>query len=59
MTVAHEQVRRLDVAVGKPGIPEPADDRQPIVDHAIVDGSIAKLSRVVETRCQGRTPVLG
>ena len=35
--VADEEVGRLDVAVGEPGVPEPAHDQQALVDHLVVD----------------------
>ena len=41
--VADQQVGRLDVAVGQPGVPQLADDAQPVVDHLVVDLGLAQL----------------
>ena len=46
--VADQQVGRLDVAVGQPRIPQPADDAKAVVDHALVDLGVAELGGVVE-----------
>jgi hypothetical protein len=46
--VADQQVGRLDVAVGQPGLPEPADDLEAVVDDALVDLGLAQLDRAVE-----------
>src|ERR687896_616208 len=35
--VADQQVGRLDVAVGQPGVPQLADDPQAVVDDGVVD----------------------
>ena len=35
--VADQQVGRLDVAVGEAGVPQAADDPQPVVDDPVVD----------------------
>ena len=40
--VADQQVGRLDVAVGQPGVPQLADDAQAVVDHALVDLGVAE-----------------
>jgi hypothetical protein len=48
MTVLHEEVGRLDVAVGQPGLPEAPDDRQPLVDDGVVDRDLADLPGAVE-----------
>jgi hypothetical protein len=37
MAALHEQVGRLDVAVGKTGVPQAPDDRQALVDDGVVD----------------------
>ena len=42
-TVADEQVGRLDVAVGQPDLPHPADDGQPLVDDRVVHLGLADL----------------
>ena len=46
--VADQQVGRLDVAVGQAGVPQPPDDPQAVVDHAIGDLGLAQLHRPVE-----------
>ena len=43
-----EQVGRLDVAVGQPGVPQLADQGQSVVDDAVVDVGVAELGRIVE-----------
>ena len=43
-----EQVGRLDVAVGEPGVPEPTHERQALVDDLIVDLGVADLDGAVE-----------
>ena len=37
LPVTHHEVARFDVAVGDPGVPQPADHREPLVDQAIVN----------------------
>ena len=46
VAVADEQVGRLDVAVGQAGVPQLADERQAVVDDAVVDLGLAELGRV-------------
>ena len=46
--VAHEQVGRLDVAMGQPGVPQGADERQPVVHDPLVDLGVAELDRMIE-----------
>jgi hypothetical protein len=46
--VAHQQVGRLNVTVGQAGVPQPADDRQAVVDHLVVDLHLAELHRAGE-----------
>ena len=41
--LADQQVGRLDVAVGQPGVPQLADDAEPVVDHLLVDLGLAEL----------------
>ena len=48
VAVVDEQVGRLDVAVGEPGVPEPADERQALVDDLVVDLGVADLDGAVE-----------
>ena len=43
VAVDDEQVRRLDVTVGEPGIPESPHERQALVDDLIVDLGVADL----------------
>ena len=42
------QVGRLDVAVGEAGVPQPADERQALVDDVVVDLGVADLLGAVE-----------
>ena len=44
----HHQVGRLDVAVGEAGVPEPADEREALVDDLVVDLGVADLDGAVE-----------
>jgi hypothetical protein len=46
--VADQQVGRLDVAVGQPGVPQPADHRQATIDHVLVDLGLTQLDRAGE-----------
>jgi hypothetical protein len=46
--VADQQVGRLDVAVGQPGVPQPPDDPKAVVDHGLVDLGLAQLHGAVE-----------
>jgi predicted ATPase len=46
--VADQQVGRLDVAVGQPGVPQLADDAKAVVDHLVVDLGLAQLGRAGE-----------
>jgi hypothetical protein len=48
--VADHQVGRLDVPMGQAGLPEPADDPQPLVDQVVVDLDLADLVRRRGTR---------
>ena len=48
VAVLDQQVGRLDVAVSEPGVPELADQPEPLVDHAVVDLGIADLLGTVE-----------
>ena len=34
--------------MGEPGVPQPADQQQPLVDHAVVDIGVAYLDRIFE-----------
>ena len=43
-----QQVGRLDVAVGEPGVPQPADSGQALVDDLVVDLGVADLDGAVE-----------
>ena len=38
---ADHEVARFDVAVGDPGVPQLADQQQPLVDHSVVDVGVA------------------
>ena len=48
LAVADQQVGRLDVAVGQPGLPELADDLEAVVDDLVVDLGLAELGGAVE-----------
>ena len=48
VTVADQQVARLDVAVRQPGVPQLANDPQAVVDDAVVDFGVAELYRAIE-----------
>ena len=48
MPVQHEQVGGLDVTVGDAGVPEPADQGQPLVDDLVVDLGVPDLLGAVE-----------
>jgi hypothetical protein len=49
VAVPHHQVRRLDVAVGEPGVPQQPHEMQPFVDQSVVDsGCLAELRRIFE-----------
>ena len=43
VAVADQQVGRLDVAVGQPGLPQLVDDLQTVIDHALVNLGLAQL----------------
>ena len=43
-----QQVRRLDIAVGKAGVPQPSHDAQRVIDYGVIDLGIAKLYRAIE-----------
>ena len=46
--VADHQVARFDVAVGDPGVPQLADQPQPLVDHLVADVGLADLDSIFE-----------
>jgi hypothetical protein len=48
MAVADQQVGRLAVAMGQPGVPQLADDQQGVIDDVVVDGGLAELDRTGE-----------
>ena len=48
VTIPDQQVRRLDVSVGEPGIPQFADQVQPVVDDAVVHDRVVDLLRAGE-----------
>ena len=48
MAVLHEQVGRLDVAMGDAGVPQLADQREALVDDLVVDLGVADLDGAVE-----------
>ena len=48
VTVADEQVGRLDVAVGQPGVPQLPDEGEAVVDDPVVDVGLAEFDRAVE-----------
>ena len=48
VAVLDQQVGRLDVAVGEPGVPQPAHEREALVDDLVVDLGVADLDGAVE-----------
>ena len=48
VAVLHHQVRRLDVAVREPVVPQLPDEREALVDDDVVDLDVADLVRAVE-----------
>jgi hypothetical protein len=46
--MADQQVGRLDVAMGQPGVPELADDAQALVDDLLVDLGLAEFLGLIE-----------
>ena len=50
VAVAYEEVGRLDVPMGEPGVPHPPHDLQAFVDDRVVDLGVAELDRPVDER---------
>ena len=48
MAVLDQQVGRLDVTVGEPGVPQPAYECEALVDDLVVDLGVADLDRAIE-----------
>ena len=48
VTVTDEQVGRLDVPVGQPGVPQIANEREAVVDDPVVDVGLTEFDRAVE-----------
>ena len=48
LAAADQQVGRLDVTVGEVGVPQLADDGQPLVDDRVVDVGLAEFGGAIE-----------
>src|SRR5204863_1869913 len=48
MTFTYQEVRRLDVAMRHPDVPEGPHESETLVDHRVVDPSLSQVGRVRE-----------